>query len=85
MVWVMTLALSFMVMYAWYITQPLLVGMIDRIVETAESNSWNTTQFDQGMMVLKPIAHYWGVLVILGIFAFGFISSQRQEWRSGYA
>lgn len=85
MVWAVTLGLTFMIMYAWYVTQPATVGAIDMIIETAEDNGWNNTYFNQGIGILRPIAYYWGILILLGVLAFGFISSQRQDWRGGYA
>jgi len=70
---------SFIVMIAWYVTQPLTIGFVNSIEGDVPSEGISS------ITILKTILNLWGpIAVAVALFFFGLVSVQRRDPRGYY-
>lgn len=79
---VVGIALSFFIMFIWYVTQPVVMVSIEQTRNFAREMGHNNTFVEHGYTLLTWIEYWWGPLVLIGIgIVWLFVTAQREEWR----
>lgn len=78
-VWLVGIFLISIVMFSWYVTQPLLVQSIQVSDTVMDDTGWNSTQSEQTFTILQYFANLWPIPVVLIIGLWMFISAQRED------
>lgn len=78
-VWLVGILIISIVMFGWYMTQPILVRSIQISDTIMEDSGWNSSKSDQTFTVLTYLANLWPVPIVLVILLWMYISSQRED------
>lgn len=73
------MAISFFIMFLWYITQPITVGIINRLFTTATNLGVSNTYLSNGVTILRYICYWWGPLLVIGIIILWLYGATQRE------
>lgn len=77
------LGLAFFTMFIWYITQPVVITIINETMDTAIAMNANNTYVTTAITILKNIEYWWGPLLVGAIaILWLFVAAQRRDWTS---
>lgn len=74
---------AFFIMYIWYITQPIVLTIINHTMQLAETFGANNTYVVNGITILTWIEYWWGPLFIIALGVLWiYLAAYRRVWTS---
>ena len=78
---IVAMALTLVLSFTWYVTQPLLIFAANQSENITESGSWNTTGSAQGYSIIRLAANIGFPISIVFVWLWVFVSAQSSDWR----